>query len=652
MRLYCDDDNNIWTALDEGIAYIHNNSLIYYYEPPFRKIGMVYDVLVRENEAYIASNQGLYWLRDGKTELVPGLEEQAWFIDEWGKQIFCGHNKGTFLISGLKSKLASDVKGGMCMEKIELKEQSFLLEGAYALLNLYTETASGEYCFTRSLRGFSHMIRHIEVDHQGNIWAKHLRNGLYRFRIDSDMKQVKDVRKYESLGEVKGGSFTLFKINGRVVFSNGEYFYTYEDMTDSIVPYETMNEQLMELKGIKTVSHANGDYYWFVGDRTVYLVKCAINTFNIELRIPYSLFDGLAVEERGSVVYDKRNNHSYLCLNNAIARIETDSSSLYKSQTRRSLWISEMQVTEEFSDKRKTLVVQSGVKVEHEFNTVSFTLCYPVYNDYTYKVRYRLEGYSDQWIPDGRNLQKKYARLPYGSYVFRAEIYDTGRVLASVEFPFEILSPWYLSYWAVGSYILIGLCLLALLQYIVYRFVKKKKDRVIEQQRVAHQAELERQEKKIIELEKEQLEADLRFKSKELSSVVMMNIAHQEFLNSLKEEIQKQKLSGQHSRKNLDKLLALVNNNIVSDEESWIMFQANFDRIHENFFRNLKLQYTDLTSGDLRFCALLRLNMPTKEIAKLLNISTRGVDAARYRLRKKFNLLPEESLTDFLINFK
>lgn len=48
LKLYCDDDNNIWTALDEGIAYIHNNSLIYYYEPPFRKIGMVYDVLVRE----------------------------------------------------------------------------------------------------------------------------------------------------------------------------------------------------------------------------------------------------------------------------------------------------------------------------------------------------------------------------------------------------------------------------------------------------------------------------------------------------------------------------------------------------------------------------------------------------------------------------
>ena len=156
----------------------------------------------------------------------------------------------------------------------------------------------------------------------------------------------------------------------------------------------------------------------------------------------------------------------------------------------------------------------------------------------------------------------------------------------------------------------------------------------------------------IMELEKEQLEADLRFKSKELSGVVMTNIAHQEFLNSLKEELQQQKLSGQYTRKNLDKLLSMINQNMVSDEENWNMFQSNFDRIHENFFRNLKEKFPDLTSGDLRLCALLRLNLPTKEIAKLMNISVRGVDAARYRLRKKLGLPPESSLTDFMIAFK
>lgn len=652
LGLYCDADNNVWVALDEGMAYILNNSLVYYYEPPYRKIGMIYDVLVKGDEAYIASNQGLYRVKSERLELVSGLEEQAWYVREWGNQILCGHNKGTFQIAGLQASLISDVRGAMCMREIYLEGHPLLLQGTYTFLNLYKENSSGIWEFQNSLGGFTHMVRGIEVDHRGNIWIKHLRKGLFRLRIASNLKRVEDLKVYMELGDVKAGNFSLFKINGRVVFANGKAFYTYEDMTDSIIPYEVMNEQLTELKGINNVSHAGGNMYWFVSGRMAYLVKCEMNVFQIVHRIPFSLFEGLSIEERAVMVYDKGSRSSYLCLNNAIARIEADSSRLYKSSTRRSLWVSGITAEAEWAGKKKYLPVQEENKIEADFNTVRFSLCYPVYNNYTYKVRYKLEGLNDQWVDDERSLEKKYTRLPFGSYVFKAEVYDGNQILASTTLPFVILRPWYLSYWAISGYVLAGLILLLLLQYIVYQSVKKKKDRVIEQQRIAHQAEIEQQEKKIIELEKEQLEADLRFKSKELSGVVMTNIAHQEFLNSLKEEIQQQKLSGQYTRKNLDKLLALVNNNIVSDEESWNMFQANFDRIHENFFRNLKQQYPDLTSGDLRFCALLRLNLPTKEIAKLLNISIRGVDAARYRLRKKFNLPQEDSLTDFMINFK
>lgn len=652
LGLYCDADNNVWVALDEGIAYILNNSLVYYYEPPYRKIGMIYDVLVKEDEAYVASNQGVYRMKSGKLELVPGLEEQAWYVKEWGNQILCGHNKGTFQIAGLQASLISDVRGAMCMREIYHEGHPLLLQGTYTFLNLYKENASGVWSFLNSLGGFTHMVRGIEMDHRGNIWVKHLRKGLFRLRISQDLKRVEDLKMYMELGDVKDGNFSLFKINGRVVFSNGKAFYTYEDMADSIISYEVMNEQLPELKGINDVSHAGGNMYWLVSGRMAYLVKCEMNVFQVEHRIPFSLFEGLSIEERAAMVYNKGSKSSYLCLNNAIARIDADSSLLYKSPVKRSLWVSGITVEAEWTGKKKQLSVQEENKIEAEFSTVCFSLCYPVYNNYTYKVRYKLEGLNDQWVDNERSLEKKYTRLPFGSYVFKAEVYDGNQILASTTLPFVILRPWYLSYWAISGYVLAGLILLLLLQYIVYQSVKKKKDRVIEQQRIAHQTEIEQQEKKIIELEKEQLEADLRFKSKELSGVVMTNIAHQEFLNSLKEEIQQQKLSGQYTRKNLDKLLALVNNNIVSDEENWNMFQANFDRIHENFFRNLKQQYPDLTSGDLRFCALLRLNLPTKEIAKLLNISIRGVDAARYRLRKKFNLSQEDSLTDFMINFK
>lgn len=76
----------------------------------------------------------------------------------------------------------------------------------------------------------------------------------------------------------------------------------------------------------------------------------------------------------------------------------------------------------------------------------------------------------------------------------------------------------------------------------------------------------------------------------------------------------------------------------ISGEDEWAIFQTNFDRIHEKFFTNLKERYPDLTPGDLRLCALLRLNMPTKDMARMQNLSVRGIEAARYRLRKKLNL--------------
>lgn len=110
LGLCCDTDNNIWAVLDDGIAYIQSNSLVYYYEPVHRKIGMVYDILVKDKEAYIASNQGLYYLNGDMPELVPGLEEQTWFVDEYEDQVFCGHNKGTFLFQKIKLCLCPMLK--------------------------------------------------------------------------------------------------------------------------------------------------------------------------------------------------------------------------------------------------------------------------------------------------------------------------------------------------------------------------------------------------------------------------------------------------------------------------------------------------------------------------------------------------------------
>lgn len=172
----------------------------------------------------------------------------------------------------------------------------------------------------------------------------------------------------------------------------------------------------------------------------------------------------------------------------------------------------------------------------------------------------------------------------------------------------------------------------------------------MEVQRQKQKELLEKQEQLIIQLKNEQLEQELNYKSKELASATLNSISQTDFLEELKKEIQTQQLSGAYTKRFFEKIIHLINEKLAKEDE-WELYQANFDRIHEKFFFKLKERYPELTPGDLRMCALLRLNMPTKDMAKMLNLSVRGIEAARYRLRKKLSLHEGENLVDFMIKF-
>jgi hypothetical protein len=99
-----------------------------------------------------------------------------------------------------------------------------------------------------------------------------------------------------------------------------------------------------------------------------------------------------------------------------------------------------------------------------------------------------------------------------------------------------------------------------------------------------------------------------------------------------------------------ERLKKLINQNI-ENEHDWEMFEKLFDQAHTNFFKRLKTEYPALTPSDLRLCAYLRMNLSSKEIAPLINITIRGVEERRYRLRKRLNLPAELNLTDYILSY-
>ena len=84
-------------------------------------------------------------------------------------------------------------------------------------------------------------------------------------------------------------------------------------------------------------------------------------------------------------------------------------------------------------------------------------------------------------------------------------------------------------------------------------------------------------------------------------------------------------------------------------DKDWEQFAVHFDKVHSDFLQILKAAYPVLSSHELKLCAYLRMNLSSKEIAQLENISVRGVEISRYRLRKKLRIPTETNLFDFLM---
>ncbi len=90
---------------------------------------------------------------------------------------------------------------------------------------------------------------------------------------------------------------------------------------------------------------------------------------------------------------------------------------------------------------------------------------------------------------------------------------------------------------------------------------------------------------------------------------------------------------------------------ILNKSDNWLLFKMQFEKIHRNFFKNLKKKNPSLTESEFKFCAYLYLHMSSTQIASALNISKEGIRKNRYRIRKKLGLNPTDSLEDYISKY-
>jgi len=645
LGIATDEWHNIWLALDVGIGFIsgnQNHSFAIYQLPG---TGAIYATAIFDDKLYLGTNQGLFEksldLDDPKIRLVPETQDQIWGLKVIYDQLLVGHNQGTFVIDNGKSKQISFESGGFNFVEDPLHPE-LILQSTYNRLVVFKKSANGIE-FRNTVEGFSNLIRFIEFDHLGNLWASHMHKGVYKIKMDDERRKVlpNNIQYYGSEIFGKENHIYVFKVENRIVFSTGDKMFTYDDLKDTIVEYSNFNNSLGKYKKSHRIIDASNHYYWFIGKEFVGLFFIDQENTTLIKEFPTSLFINPTLVDGYENLLPLNEYSAILCLQNGVAYLDAATKDTTVDLVKEYTPILRHIEFRNNKDERQVLPLSaSQLKTKHAFNNLQLQFSFPMLSDLPVYYQYMLEGLNSEWSAKSRNPQFNLVRLPYGKYKLKVKAVDLwGNESQVYSLSFEVLRPLSASRWAVLFYTILLVSALLLFRMWGIRQTRKREK---------YQHDLREQE--LTRLRNDKLRSEVSHKSKELANSTMAIIKKNEFLLDLKKIIQKQKteLGSRYPDKYFNYLNKKIDDNI-SNQDDWKVFENNFERAHEQFFKKMKDKYPDLTPSDLQLSAYLRMNLSSKEIAPLLGISVRGVENHRYRLRKKMNIAHDDSLTNAIL---
>lgn len=262
-----------------------------------------------------------------------------------------------------------------------------------------------------------------------------------------------------------------------------------------------------------------------------------------------------------------------------------------------------------------------------------------------HQISYKIEGVSSDWSAWQHDGKITFLQLPEGKYELKVRKYVIKGPYPELTLSIEVRPSWYNTVWAWLAYI-------ALAWFLVQTVLRYNLKNLHKEEQAKAEAERQAEQQQMQILKNRMLETELQNKNNELTLRTTALIKRNQAVQSLLEELEKQKeaLGERYPNKLYNRMKTLMEETL-DNQADWVLFESYFNSTHQNFMDRLRQQYSDLTAGDLRICCLLRMNLSTKEIASLMNVSVRAIELRRYRLRKRLELEGDTNLVDFLMRF-
>lgn len=632
LSLMVDDAGNIWAGLDNGLTIINKESPFRLCNDIFGDIGTVYCSYRLGDILYLGTNQGLYYKDANRNEpfnLIEGTSGQVWDINNVNGKLYVGHDRGTFL---LKGKSATQIWDGLGTWVVKGMGNG-IIQGHYNGLSYLPEDIDNS--FSKYLTNFELSARKIVVQNDSVLWVGHDYKGVFRLKLNQDYCKVKEIKNYK-VSYQEGMGLDVFSFNDSIYYSTEKAIYKYLPDQDTFTVDNQLNKLIQGQQRVSGVSKVLDDHtWWSFGKNSVfYVTRDDFGHKLVGRSIPLPLeYRGMA---KGFENISLIGDHKYLIGSNlGYTVFELP---LKKNQPEK-LSINRVETSIQGDDAVLQNVEAEEVKLQNEMNYIDFDFGIPYYGKLsnTY-FSYRLSDYSNGWTKWTPEASASFKNLPAGDYTFEVRGKLNDQLTNTASYKFSIASPWYFSSLAIAGYVILFLFILILIHYAYKRYhnkVMKEKEKNLRMKNLEA-------EQHIVKLQNEHLERDMAEKNRELAASTMSLIKKNEFLTSIKESLE----SGENPK--VRSVIRTIDKEI-SEEDNWKFFKKAFSNADKDFFKKMKAQHPELTSNDLKLCAYLRLNLSSKEIAPLLNISVKSVEIKRYRLRKKMNLDRDTNLTDYIL---
>ena len=672
ISVFQDRDGNLWTGLNNGISFIAFNAAIKYIRPNPDNDVSGYSTRIFEDRLYIASSDGVYEtpISSASGDLsfsrntfrrVGQSDGQTWRIEEVNGQLLIAHTLGLFWLDPASGQAVrfSQTPGWLFVPLSTVFPSEHIITGTYGGLR-YLTYHDGTFKDMGDLQGTYESLRFLTLDNNGYLWASHPYRGIYRIRLDLTQKTFQTELFTDKHGLPSALGNHVFNVRNQVVFGTTQGVYSFDATSQKFVP-ATFFDTVLGNREVRYLNEDEQGRIWFCSGKNMGVIASEKTGNNPRLTLFPELHGRILSGFENIYAHDGRN----VFIGSEKGVIHLDFEKYKAERTRPGLLLSMARASGKtdsllFDGYDATIVAEAEGKsipnLPGSFDAYHFEYSATAFAEAEYmEYSYRLDGYDRKWSDWSTKTEKDYTNLSYGRYNFRVKARNSmGTETDEAGFAFTILPPWYLTVWAWLFYIAAGMAAIVSGNRFQRRKLLKQQLKFEEKQRqmeIVHQLEIEKNEKEIIRLQNEKLENEILLKTRELADTSLHLVERNEALVKVKEALQKLYRDTPQGTHDLKRTLQLINE-VEKNDDSWDKFASHFDEVNSNFLRNLRQAHPKLSNTDLKLCAYLELNLASKEIAQLMNISVRGVEIGRYRLRKKLGLETSQSLQDFLQQYR